>query len=259
LNSSYNCLPNTFNGQNILNCYTVIVNLIDSAFTHQTQPIKQPIACRLIDPSTKEQIVAITQPTQVIELSGYNIARAFDNYDDSVTGFYHTDYGIIFLDQDKWCINTLTHETLHSRSSLSKTKLSSDFDFIIEGITELFVGVTFQRNALNNCYTHWQSIDDCFHDHYEEYVKPWHFLRFKMNYQPIEHLYFDQHIQAPLQQLGSLLEANGCKGCTNLFSRTTKTATLFQEFKDILGRVYPEEFAEFMRTDLRQTIGIAEL
>ncbi len=213
----------------------------------------------IIDPLTKKILLTIKDAGQAIELEPDCFSRLLEPSENDVTGFYDIEKGIIFLNQGKWCLNTLTHETLHSRSVFSRTPFSANIGFVLEGITELFVGLTFER-TLSECNKEWQTIDECFHNDYEEYVKPWHYLQYKFDFLPIEQLYFNHRVRNPIKELGLILERNGCDGCASLFSSYSKNRTaFFEDFKDILGRTFSSEFADFMRTDLRQTIALTEL
>lgn len=246
-------------GEDVREYYDKVVGLIDSAFNINTVPTRLPIPCQVSDPLTKDVLLSIQDITQVIELDSKTFLRLLEPSDGDVTAFYNIENGIIFLDKEKWCINTLTHETLHSRSVFTKKPFSTNLEFVIEGLTELFAGFTFQR-TLTECYTDWQTIDQCFHNNYEEYVKPWHYLHYKFDFLSIEQLFFNQNIQDPLKQLGVILENNGCKGCVKLFSSYSKhRISFFQDFKDLIGRSFTSEFADFMRTDLRETIKLKEL
>jgi hypothetical protein len=189
----------------------------------------------------------------------YIFPKVIEDYEEGICGSYSVENKRIILNEGQWCFSTLIHETLHSRSVFSKQIYSPNLQFVYEGITELLVGLTL-KEKLPECYKQWQTIDNCFHNAYDTFVKPWYFLMHKIDFSPIIQLYFNLNDSHPLKQLGKILE----KACNNGFAKlfgnySPEKNKFFDDFRDVLGKAFPIEFATFFETDLRESILLSSL
>jgi hypothetical protein len=236
----------------------IAIDLIEKAFHLKTKRAQFASVGQIIDPITKE-VLQTQSISEVIELDSDFFGHLVGIAEVDIAGYYDIQNGTIFLDNKKWCMDTLMHETLHSRSAFSKKPCYPNFDFVIEGITELLVGLVFKRTLLD-CYLVWQTIDNCFHNSYDEFVQPWHYLTYKINFDQIIELYFNQRINDPIQELGRILGKSCDKAFEKLFSNYSPTEATFREkFIDLMGKLYGSEFAEFMSTNLKETITLESL
>lgn len=240
-------------------CLAAIVSLIEDVFDLRTNRTKPIGPSEIIDPLTSNVLVKTTPTEEVIEVTPDIFSKIFGHHEEGVLGCYDIPTGKIFLIKEKWCFSTIIHEALHGRSIFSKTPLPSNLEFAIEGITEHLVGVVLKK-ALPECYKQWQTIDFCFHNYYEEFVKPWYYLSYRMDFRPIIQLYFDLNEKNPIRELGKILERAFDNGCAKLFEgHSPERTSFFQDFRDALGKAFKADFAEFMNTDLRESIILDKL
>jgi hypothetical protein len=236
-----------------------VVALIESAVNLKTTRVKQKNISEIFDPLTKTQLFKIEGNKEVIEVPSHIFLKILGECETDALGFYDMETGKIFLDREKWCFSTLIHETLHSRSVFSQSLYHSNLEFVADGLTELFVGLILEK-ALSDCHKQWQTIDDCFHNYYEEKVQTWHYLTFKMSFEPIIRLYFDLSIKNPLKELGKILESTCKNDCADLFANyNPQDRSFYKRFQALLNKAFPTEFTEFMSSDLRDVIKLKQL
>ena len=174
-----------------------IVTCIDCALNCKSCQVKPNVSYPYRDAITSQEIFIMSESQRVREVTEAQYFRIRGEREEGTKGTYHNESGKIFLVADKWCLSTLIHETLHSRSSFSK--IPENFEFVTEGITEFLVG-RILKNKLPNCFNEWCKLDACFSRGYVQYVKPWLFLSLKFDFTPIKDLYFDIKEEKPLKK-----------------------------------------------------------
>jgi hypothetical protein len=230
-------------------CPQALVESIEKAFCVKTSRVNSPCDCEIKDRATLKTVAKLDTSEEIIELS-LDVFSRIAGYNEGVVSSYHPKSGRIFLIKGKWCFSNLIHEILHSRSTFSKETPPSNLEFISEGLTELLVGLVLKK-TVPCCYEKWRTMDSCFLNPYEKFVKPWYYLASKADFAPIISLYFDVTEKRPIEKLGKLLEkAHDSKLEELLLNYDPHNMTLFQNFTDRLGTIYSPDFAEFQGTSL---------
>jgi len=97
-----------------------------------------------------------------------------------------------------------------------------------------------------NCYKIWHS-DRCFSSDYVTFVKPWYYLTFRIDFNPIISLYFNSKEKKPYEKIGKILQEQLDGNIADLFRNyRTYGKLLFGSFLDELGAIFPGDFAQFM-------------
>lgn len=101
-----------------------------------------------------DELITLNQGTSRIKELNPLAFLATTKY--SGAGGYHLESGRIFLEEGSWCRICAIHETLHSVSIFAANKkIATQFDFLSEGITELFTGyVLWKRYPV--CFDAWK-------------------------------------------------------------------------------------------------------
>ena len=179
------------------------VRFIEEAIDVKTSRAKPLCDCEVEDRITSTPMMKLKASQEIVEVSCTKFTRIIGYYEERIAGSYHPKTGRIFLIEGEWCFSNLIHETLHSRSSLSqRDPPPKNLLFVSEGLTELLVGLILKRN-ISPCYEKWQIVNSCFLSPYAKFVKPWLFLTYKVDLEPIISLYFNAREQNPLEQLGN--------------------------------------------------------
>ena len=152
----------------------------------------------------------VNDSVEVITVSAdeFRRIRGTEYKDPRVCSSYDLDSGRIFLVDEKWCYSQLIHEVLHSTYTFSRKEISgSNLRFLFEGLTEFIVGFVL-KNKLIDCYRDWRIVspkNPCFSSMYLEFVKPWHYLYGKIDFQEVIKVYFDVQLDNPLKTIDDVL------------------------------------------------------
>jgi len=74
---------------------------------------------------------------------------------EGLRGCYIPNEGKIYLNKEKWCIETIIHETLHACSRTSESDQLERYESIYEGLTEFYTGyILFKEfgECYKNCF-----------------------------------------------------------------------------------------------------------
>lgn len=228
-----------------------LVKAINEGLNVKTSRAKSSSDCVIYDPICAEPLITLKASEDAKEVTIDQFSKILGRFEEGISGSYCPKTGKIFLIKSEWCYCNLIHEALHSRSTFSKTyPPPKNLEFVYEGITELLVGLVLKRR-LPECYRIWQLVDSCFLEPYAKFVKPWMFLTFKTDFDPIIILYFNLQEKDPYVKLGKLLQEFCDASFENVFlDYNPWDYSIFDRFLDELGELFPMDFAEFQRSPL---------
>jgi len=231
--------------------YEHLVAVINSASSRKTTMVNQVLTSELRCCYTSELIKSSPSKERVLEIPRDNWIRVF-GYDRSVVdafAIYSPSDGKICLQRDKWCLCNFVHETLHSRSILSKKDGPyRNLKFVYEGITELLTGWLLQ-DAFKECFSVWSKIETCFLKSYQRWVKMWNYFSWRIGIQRIINIYFDCNLTDPLQGLVQLAVDKGYN-IQNVFSPYEPYVNLESRFTNELSTSFGADFDEYMSSDI---------
>lgn len=233
--------------KNLEGIYEYLVDAIDRASSRETTRINPVLNKEVRCCYTGELIRDSPSEEDVLEIIRSNWIRVF-GYDRSATRAFATylpSDGKIYLQKDEWCLCNFVHETLHSRSILSKRNGPyRNLRFVYEGITELLTGWLLQ-SKFKKCFSVWSKIETCFLKSYMRWVKLWNYFSWKVGIQGIINIYFDHNLADPLQSLVKLAVQKGYS-IQNIFSPYEQFANLESKFTNELSRSFGADFNEYM-------------
>ena len=242
---AYTAASKLISGPNVQSKLQSTVDVIEKALHLKTVRAKVLHDCEIKDFVTSRPIMSMKASEEVIEVPIDEFSNVIGYYDESIVSSYCTRTGRIFLVKGKWCFSNLIHEALHSRSVFSKEyPPPTNLKFISEGLTELLVGLVLMEK-IPSCYEIWHA-NKCFSSDYIPFIKPWYYLTFKMDFNPIISLFFDTKEKKPYDKLGRTLQKQLDRKIQNVF-RNYKAygKLLFANFLDELGVIFPIDFAQF--------------
>ena len=123
----------------------------------QAQVATQSASCqmRIVTCGTPSWIF-LSADTRAIELDLVDILVNYPSFPMGGRGLHDVGNGKIILCRDKWCRETLIHETLHSVSFTNvRRDLARHYLNLFEGLTEFFTGYVMFRNYAD-CYDAWK-------------------------------------------------------------------------------------------------------
>ncbi|MCH8915849.1 MAG: hypothetical protein IIA82_08425 [Thaumarchaeota archaeon] len=116
-----------------------------------------------------------TSPAEelILEIDAMSLFRHTGITDFETRGCYKPSDGKIYLVRNKWCLETLIHETLHACSINSQDPELKRYEQLFDGLTEFFTGyILFQE--FKQCYTDcFSSFDQQCSMTYHNYTKLW--------------------------------------------------------------------------------------
>jgi len=236
--------------KNLEGVYDFLVSTIDNSVRRKTigvNPVlKHDIRCCY----TGEVIRKSPSEEGVLKLSRGDWRRVFGRDRLDYIAIYLPLDGKIYLQEDMWCLCNFVHETLHSRSILSKKNGPyPNLYFVYEGITELLTGWILQ-SEFKECFSSWTTIEICFLKIYLRWVKIWNYFSWKIGIKKIIDIYFDYSLTDPLEALVELAINKGYK-IKNVFSPYDPNTDLESKFTDELSEVFGTDFDEYLASDIR--------
>jgi len=172
-----------------------------------------------VNPPTSANL-QITQPFQtrytspaeelVLEIDAMDLFRHIGITDFGMRGCYKPSEGKIYLVKNKWCLETLIHETLHACSINSKDPELTRYDQLFDGLTEFYTGYLL-FHEFNECYTNcFMPAGQLCEMVYDPYTKLWatlcHFISLRNTlgiYFPTDNLW-DDEVDTFVQRINDL-------------------------------------------------------
>jgi hypothetical protein len=237
---------------NLEGVYEYLVGVINKATVRKTTMVNQVLSTELRCFYSNEFIKISPPEEDVLEIPEGDWIKIF-GYDRSVLdafAVYLPSDGKIYLRKDEWCLCNFVHETLHSRSVLSrKDGPYRNLKFAYEGITELLTGWLLHVE-FPNCFSVWSKLETCFLKSYERWVKMWNYFSWKIGIQGMVDIYFDCNLTDPLQTLVELAVGKNYD-IQNVFSSYEAYTDLESRCVNELSRSFGTDFDEYMSSDIR--------
>ena len=177
--------------------YECLVSIIDNTVRRKTIRVNPVLDCDIRCCYTREIIRRSSSEEYLLKISRGDWRRIFGGYRSGAPAIYLPSDGKIYLQEDEWCLCNFVHETLHSRSNLSKRDGPyRNLKFVYEGITELLTG-WFLQSEFQECFSSWSTIETCFLKPYLRRAKIWNYFSWKIGIERIIDLYFDCGLKDP--------------------------------------------------------------
>ena len=156
----------------------------------QAYPISAPKQIRIATAGPPTFRI-LSPDTRIVELDIAEVTINYPGFPATGRGLYDSEVGKIILCQNKWCRETLIHETFHSVSfGAARIDLGRRYLNFFEGLTEFFTGYVMFCRYLD-CYEAWREerYQECSVT-YDRFVKLWAaFCRF-IRIQELFRVYF---------------------------------------------------------------------
>jgi hypothetical protein len=190
---------------------------------------------------------------RVIELEEIDVRENFPQLarlssPGSLRGMYvYPPIGKIFLIKNRWCLETLIHEMLHSTSVfVERPDLRSRCDDLMNGLTEFYAGY-LMYNHWRECYDAWkrETYDICSVT-YSPFVKLWAAMCHFINIKELANIYFwlgHSNWEISFQGFVDRIHDLGYRRFRNILEIKKRIALrvyLEQECKDNFGRKFEQ-------------------
>jgi len=236
--------------RNLEGIYEHLVATIDNALKRETVRINPVLDHDICCCYTQEILRKSPSTESVLEISQNDWVKTFGRSRMRDPAVYLPSDGKIYLQTYEWCLCNFTHETLHSRSILSKKNGPYvNLKFVCEGITELLT-VWFLQIESKECFASWSNIETCFLKSYQTWVKMWNYFSSKIGIEGLIDLYFDCNCADPLHALINLAIKKGHK-IHNVFSPYDSNTDLESKFWTELSDSFGTDFDEYMYSNIR--------
>jgi hypothetical protein len=236
--------------KNLEGVYEYLVSTIDNTVGRKTTRANPLLECDIRCCYTGEVLRKSPSEEGVLKISHGNWSRVFGRNRIDYLAIYLPFDGKIYLQEDMWCLCNFVHETLHSRSVLSKKNGPyPNLRFVYEGITELFTGWILQ-SEFKECFGSWSTIETCFLKPYLRWVKLWNYFSWKVGIKRIIDVYFDCSLTDPLEALVKLAIKKQYN-IKNVFSPYDPNTDLESRFTNELSEVFGRDFDEYLASDIR--------